>query len=222
MNETAEFKLPQQQLLAGMEKLSIDSRLARPIMQYLQLLQKWNQAYNLTAIKDISSMVVHHALDALTVCSFIDPQDNKLIDVGTGGGVPGVLLALVYPDLQVSLLDAVGKKARFLRQVKRQLSLSNVTVIHDRVEKYSPHCPFDVIISRAFAEVNLFLSISKHLGDKNSRFLAMKGKKHEPLKQTSSFVQIQQHDLQVPFLEEQRTLYQFRIKWPQISTKSSP
>lgn len=212
MNEIEITELQHKRLLSGMKKLSIDSRLSTPVMKYLQLLQKWNQSYNLTAIKGLPSMIVHHALDAFSVCSFVNTQDKSLIDIGTGAGIPGIFLALVYPDLEVSLLDSVGKKARFLRQVKRELSLSNITVIHDRVEKYSPHCSFDVIISRAFAEVNLFLSISKHLGDKNSRFLAMKGKKHEPLNEQPGFIQVQKNDLQVPFLEEQRTLYQYRIK----------
>ncbi|WP_154222438.1 16S rRNA (guanine(527)-N(7))-methyltransferase RsmG [Marinicella rhabdoformis] len=210
MNETNLQKLQENTLVPGMAKLKLDVKFAVPVWQYLNLLAKWNQAYNLTAIRDLGGMVVQHALDGLSVHSYIAKTDHRLIDVGTGGGVPGVLLAIVRPDLEVFLLDAVGKKARFLRQVKRAMQLDNVTVIHDRVENYSPGQKFDVVISRAFSEVNQFLKWTDHLGDAQSRFLAMKGPRNETLEMESRFLMIQEDDLKVPFLNEQRKLYQYK------------
>ena len=210
MNETNLEKLQQNLLAPGLAKLGIDTSFVAPVWQYLGLLSKWNKAYNLTAIRDLASMVVQHALDGLSVHSHIKATDARLIDVGTGGGVPGVLLAIIRPDLEVFLLDAVGKKARFLRQVKREMGLSNVTVIHDRVENYSPSENFDVVISRAFSEVNQFLTWTAHLGGEDSRFLAMKGPRDEPLAADSAFEMLQADDLHVPYLNEQRKLYQYK------------
>ena len=210
MNETNLEKLQQNLLLPGLAELGLASSFVPAVWQYLQLLSKWNKAYNLTAIRDLESMVVQHALDGLSVHGYVKLSDKRLIDVGTGGGVPGVLLAIVRPDLDVCLLDAVGKKARFLRQVKREMRLDNVTVIHDRVENYSPCEKFDVVISRAFSEVNQFLSWTRHLGDKQSRFLAMKGPRVEALKVDSGFEMVQSDELLVPFLKEQRMLYQYK------------
>ncbi len=190
--------------------LALTESFVEPIWQYLLLLHKWNKAYNLTAIRHLDDMVVHHALDGLSVHGFINSSDQSLIDVGTGGGIPGILLAIVRQDLSVTLLDAVGKKTRFLRQVKRELGLKNVTVVHDRVENYSPDDFFDVVISRAFSEVNQFLQWTHHLGGNQTRFLAMKGPRDEPLAQNSVFELIAEDDLTVPQLNEQRKLYQYQ------------
>lgn len=210
MNETNLEKLQQNTLIPGLIEMGVDASFAKPVWQYLNLLLKWNKAYNLTAIRDLEGMVVQHALDGLSVHSYISDSDCRLIDVGTGGGIPGVLLAIVRPDLEVCLLDAVGKKARFLRQVKREMCLENVTVVHDRVENYSPSEKFDVVISRAFSEVNQFLKWTAHLGNECSRFLAMKGPRNEPLEAESIFLMIQEDDLKVPFLNEHRKLYQYK------------
>ncbi len=210
MNETNLEKLQQNLLAPGLEKIGLSPSFVPAVWQYLNLLLKWNKVYNLTAIRDLESMVVQHALDGLSIHGFVGLPDKRLIDVGTGGGVPGVLLAIVRPDLSVYLLDAVGKKARCVRQVKREMKLDNVTVIHDRVENYSPSEKFDVVISRAFSEVNQFLSWTQHLGCEHARFLAMKGPRVEPLKAGSGFVEIQSDELAVPFLKEQRMLYQYK------------
>lgn len=210
MNETNLVKLQENLLVPGLQKLAVDLSHQTQLMQYLLLLRKWNKTYNLTAIKSLEDMVVHHALDGLSVEKFIGSADRRLIDVGTGGGIPGVLLAIVRPDLEVTLLDAVGKKARFLRQVKRELALDNVAVVNDRVENYSPESFFDVVISRAFSEVNQFLSWTQHLGNENTRFLAMKGPRDEPLQEGLGFELIQGDALEVPFLKETRKLYQYR------------
>ncbi len=212
MNGTDYQKLHKKFLLPGLQELGINPLVSKAIWNYLLLLEKWNQTYNLTAISGLADMMVYHALDGLAVNSFVDSEDKTLIDVGTGGGIPGVLLAIVRPDLSVTLLDAVGKKVRFLRQVKRILSLHNVTVVHSRVENYSPSCFFDVVISRAFSEVNQFLAWTQHLGDRNTRFLAMKGPREESVETGSAFIQVQEDELVVPFLNEVRKLHQYRIK----------
>lgn len=210
MNETNSIKLQQNALLPGLQELGVPDSCADAIWRYLLLLEKWNKAYNLTAIRALNDMVVHHALDGLSVHQFIKKSDQSLIDVGTGGGIPGVLLAIVFPELSVTLLDAVGKKTRFLRQVKRELDLDNITVVHDRVENYSPDDFFDVVISRAFSEVNQFLQWTQHLGNDQTRFLAMKGPRDEPLTEGSAFKLIDEDDLYVPYLKEERKLYQYQ------------
>ncbi|WP_223787238.1 16S rRNA (guanine(527)-N(7))-methyltransferase RsmG [Marinicella meishanensis] len=190
-----------------MAQLGLSTDQATVIMDYLLMLRKWNQAYNLTAIDDLAQMVTHHALDALAVVPHY--QGDRIIDVGTGAGIPGFILAIMYPDKALVLLDAVGKKARFMRQVKRELGLSNVTVVHERVENYFPDKKFDVVTSRAFSATNQFLAMTAHLGHNQTRFLAMKGPKPEPLAADGGFHQTQVWDIQVPFLAEARKLYEF-------------
>lgn len=207
MNEANLIKLQTNKLIEGMHKLHLPVDQAPVIMAYLQLLQKWNKTYNLTAIARLDQMVTHHALDALAVIKYF--KGRRVIDVGTGGGIPGFVLAIMYPEMQLVLLDAVGKKARFMRQVKRELSLQNVEVVHARVENYFPDEKFDVVTSRAFSETNQFLTMTAHLGHENCQFLAMKGPKPEPLAADLPFKQTAMWEIHVPFMTEQRKLYQF-------------
>ena len=151
-------------------------------------------------------MVTHHALDALAVIKHFKGQ--RVLDVGTGGGIPGVLVAIMCPEKQVALLDAVGKKARFLRQVKRDLKLQNMEVVHDRVENYFPEEKFDVVTSRAFSELNQFLTLTTHLGTVHGQYLAMKGPKAETLDSNLPFKQVAVWDIEVPFMSETRKLYE--------------
>lgn len=210
MNEANLLKLQTKRLEQGMAALGLSTDQATVIMDYLLLLRKWNQAYNLTAIDDLAQMVTHHALDALAVVPHFSGQ--SIIDVGTGAGIPGFILAIMCPEKKLVLLDAVGKKARFMRQVKRALSLPNVTVVHERVENYFPDEKFDVVTSRAFSATNQFLAMTAHLGHEHTRFLAMKGPKPEPLDADTEFQQIRMWDIQVPFLDEGRKLYEFAKK----------
>ncbi len=207
MNEANLIKLQTKKLIEGMHMLDFPKTAAPIIISYLQLLQKWNKTYNLTAIDHWEQMITHHALDALAVVKYFTGQ--RVIDVGTGGGVPGFILAIMDPEKQLVLLDAVGKKARFMRQVKRELSLSNVEIVHARVENYFPDEKFDVVTSRAFSETNQFLTMTAHLVQDHGQFLAMKGPKPEPLADDMPFKQTAVWDIQVPFLPEQRKLYQF-------------
>lgn len=147
------------------------------LVDYVLLFQKWNQAYNLSAIRDPLQIVSRHLLDSLSIARHL--QGKNFIDVGTGGGLPGIPLAITFPDYHFVLLDSNGKKTRFLFQVKQDLNLSNVDVVQSRVEQYrAPHL-FDGVISRAFASLNDMLIGSRHLLADGGCWYAMKGQKPE-------------------------------------------
>ncbi|MEG1624721.1 MAG: 16S rRNA (guanine(527)-N(7))-methyltransferase RsmG [Pseudomonas sp.] len=143
------------------------------LLAYLALLIKWNKAYNLTAVRNPDEMVSRHLLDSLSVMPFI--HSPRWLDVGSGGGMPGIPLAILHPDKQVTVLDSNGKKTRFLTQVKLELKLDNLTVIHSRVEEFQPAMPFTGIVSRAFSSMENFTNWTRHLGDTQTQWLAMKG-----------------------------------------------
>lgn len=165
-----------QRLADGAQALGLslsDAQLSQ-LMDYLQLLVKWNSVYNLTAVRDPSQMVTQHLLDSLAaVPAFANA--TGVLDVGAGGGLPGIVLAVARPDLQITLIDTVHKKTAFLTQVKAELNLHNVTVKTGRVEQLQPDSPFDVITSRAFAELKDFVTWSSHLLSPHGCFLALKG-----------------------------------------------
>ena len=144
------------------------------LIDYLALLSKWNGVYNLTAVRDPAQMVTQHLLDSMSAVPAFAAAENVL-DVGAGGGLPGLVLAILRPDIQVSLIDTVHKKTAFLTQVKAELGLSNVTVHTARVEQLQVEKKFDVITSRAFAELADFVNWSGHLLAQDGRFIAMKG-----------------------------------------------
>lgn len=144
------------------------------LMDYLALLIKWNAVYNLTAVRDPAQMVIQHVLDSLAAVTAFDGVKNVL-DVGAGGGLPGMILAIARPDLQVAMIDTVHKKTAFLTQTKVELGLSNVTVHTARVEQLQVAHKFDAITSRAFAELADFINWSGHLLAPCGRFIAMKG-----------------------------------------------
>jgi 16S rRNA (guanine527-N7)-methyltransferase len=153
--------------------LNVPAEAQTKLLAYLELLQKWNKVYNLTAVRDPLEMVTLHLLDSLSVLPYV--RAKHLLDVGSGGGLPGIVLAICMPELQVTTIDAVQKKAIFMRQVKGELGLNNLTVVHARVESYQPAEKFEVIISRAFSELALFVNLTKHLLAENGQWLAMKG-----------------------------------------------
>jgi 16S rRNA (guanine527-N7)-methyltransferase len=143
------------------------------LLAYLALLIKWNKAYNLTAVRDPDEMVSRHLLDSLSVVRFIEGE--RQLDVGSGGGMPGIPVAILFPDMKVTVLDSNGKKTRFLTQVKLELALGNLEVIHSRAEAFRPMLPFNGIISRAFSSLEDFTQWTRHMGDGDTRWLAMKG-----------------------------------------------
>jgi 16S rRNA (guanine527-N7)-methyltransferase len=150
-----------------------DAQIAQ-LMDFLALLSKWNAVYNLTAVRDPAQMVTQHLLDSLAAVPAFDDAKNVL-DVGAGGGLPGIVLAIARPDMRVSMIDTVHKKTAFLTQVKVELGLKNVTVHTARVEQLQVAEKFDVITSRAFAELADFVNWSGHLLSNCGRFIAMKG-----------------------------------------------
>lgn len=159
-------------------QLSLDDRQSNKLLDYLSLLSKWNTVYNLTAIRDPGQMLVQHLLDSLAAIPAFAGAKNVL-DVGSGGGLPGMVLAIwaqtVCPEMRVSMIDTVHKKTAFLTQVKAELELSNVTVYTGRVEELPLAGQFDVITSRAFADLSDFVTWAGHLLAPGGKFIAMKG-----------------------------------------------
>ncbi|MGD9108760.1 MAG: 16S rRNA (guanine(527)-N(7))-methyltransferase RsmG [Gammaproteobacteria bacterium] len=141
--------------------------------QYLNLMAKWNQTYNLTTITQPRNMVILHILDSLAINPFL--LGSRICDVGSGAGLPGIPLAIVNPDKYFTLIDSNNKKIRFLTQVKIELKLNNIEVIHARAEKYQPQNCYNTIVSRAFSSINDMLLQTQHLCCNDGIFLAMKG-----------------------------------------------
>ncbi|MEB3734334.1 16S rRNA (guanine(527)-N(7))-methyltransferase RsmG [Halopseudomonas pachastrellae] len=163
------------ELAHGARQLGIDltEDQQEQLLAYLTLLNKWNKAYNLTAVRNPDEMVSRHLLDSLSILPYI--QGERWLDVGSGGGMPGVMLAIMFPARRFTLLDSNGKKTRFLTQVKTELGLTNLEVINSRVEAFNVEQPFDGITSRAFASLADFTHLTRHLGSPDTRWLAMKG-----------------------------------------------
>ncbi len=143
------------------------------LIGYVELLNKWNKAYNLTSVRDPNEMVVKHIMDSIVVGTHLDGE--RYIDVGTGPGLPGIPLAITNPDKEFVLLDSLGKRIRFIRQVTHELGIKNVTAVQSRVEEYQPETGFDGVLSRAFASMNDMVSWCRHLPAENGNFLALKG-----------------------------------------------
>lgn len=164
-----------QELADGAAELGIElsDGQSRLLLEYLALLQKWNKAYNLTAVRDPAEMVSRHLLDSLSVLPYVDGE--RWLDVGSGGGMPGIILTIMRPDTQFLLLDSNGKKTRFLTQVKLELGLSNLKVFQGRVEAFQTETGFDGIVSRAFSSLADFTQMTRHLSHAKTRWLAMKG-----------------------------------------------
>lgn len=197
---------PESRLRAGVEKLSLslpDGAMEK-LLAYLALLVKWNGAYNLTAIRDPEQMVIKHLLDSLSIVPYV--QGGSLIDVGTGAGLPGLVLAIVKPELDVTLLDSNGKKVRFLRQVIADLKIGNASAVQTRVEEFDRQ--FDLVSSRAFATLADMVNGSRQLLAEKGEFLAMKGVNptEEIAALPEGFSVRDVVPLTVPFLDEERHL----------------
>lgn len=155
--------------------LSLTEPQTQQLLAYLALLVKWNKAYNLTAVRNPDEMVSRHLLDSLSIIAAVQPLGTRWLDVGSGGGMPGIPLAILFPERHITTLDSNGKKTRFQTQVKLELGLDNLHVIHSRVEELQPSVPFDGIVSRAFSSLADFTTWTAHLGNQNTQWLAMKG-----------------------------------------------
>jgi 16S rRNA (guanine527-N7)-methyltransferase len=163
-------------LSAGLEALGVvvDAAAQAKLLAYLELLTKWNRVHNLTAVREPEQMVVVHLLDSLAVLPYLY-QCASLLDVGTGAGLPGIPLAIARPDLQVTLLDSNQKKVAFLHHAKAELGLANCRIVCARVETWHPEGGFDVVVSRAFADLADFAQQARHLVAPGGALLAMKG-----------------------------------------------
>ncbi len=153
--------------------ISLTDHQKNQLVAYVELLHKWNKAYNLTSVRDPNEMLIRHILDSIVVAPHL--QGERFIDVGTGPGLPGIPLSIVLPDAHFTLLDSLGKRVRFLRQVQHELHLTNVTPVQSRVEDFPAEPPFDGVISRAFASLNDMVSWCHHLPGAHGKFYALKG-----------------------------------------------
>ena len=151
--------------------LPVDDRLR--LLAFVRLLAKWNAAYNLTAVRDPEEMITRHLLDSLVLLPYV--QGPRVLDIGTGPGLPGIPLAVARPDCSFTLLDANAKKTRFVTQAVGELGLKNVEVVQARVENYRPEQKFDTLVARAFSSIADMLTNARHLCAPGGRFLAMKG-----------------------------------------------
>ena len=178
MTEAAITATHDADLAAGIASLglALDSGQRAQLAAYLALLAKWNKTYNLTAIREPARMVTHHLLDALSVVPHLPAVASvRILDVGSGGGVPGIPLAIARPGWRFTLIDASSKKATFLTQAAAELGLANLTAVAGRVEDYRPPAPFDVVVARAFADLRTFAETSmRHVVD-GGVLVAMKG-----------------------------------------------
>lgn len=198
--------LDQLRALIAQTDLSLTEQQLQQCVEYVKLLDKWNSAYNLTSVRDPQEMLLKHVMDSLVVAPHL--IGDSFIDVGTGPGLPGVLLAIYYPDKKFTLLDSLGKRIRFLNQVKLQLKLSNIFPLQSRVEDHQPEQGYDGVISRAFASMNDMLNWCRHLPAPTGRFFAMKGAAvQEEIAALPDFVKVASvQPLLVPQLQAQRHL----------------
>lgn len=190
--------------------LALPAAALRQLLAYTALLGKWNRTYNLTAVRDAPSVLGLHVLDSLAVLPYIDA--SPLLDVGSGGGLPGIPLAIARPHLSVTLVDSNSKKTAFLRQAAIELGLVNIAVQAGRIEEWRPPSPFPQIVSRAFAELADFVGLTRHLLAADGRWLAMKGVyPTDEIARLPAGVEVEQvHRLAVPGVDGERHLVVMR------------
>ncbi len=201
----------------GLQALNIDcsDQQLEQLLAYVALLQKWNHAYNLTAIRDPEQMLTHHILDSLSVSAHV--QGKHILDAGAGAGLPGIPLAILQQEKHFTLLDSNGKKTRFMQQAVLELQLKNVEVIKFRLEEYRPARSFDTVMSRAFTSINAFIQRSSKVCSQDTHILCMKGQ--YPAEELQAFAEMTDknaelqavHKLQVPGIDAERHLVCF--KW---------
>lgn len=186
--------------------ISLSDHQKNQLVAYVDMLHKWNKAYNLTSVRDPNEMLVRHILDSIVVAPSLEGE--RFIDVGTGPGLPGIPLSIVRPDAHFTLLDSLGKRVRFLRQVQHELALTNITPVQSRVEDFPAEPPFDGVISRAFASLTDMVTWCHHLPGEAGRFYALKGQlPEEEIAQLPAPFNVESVvPLKVPQLEGERHL----------------
>lgn len=186
--------------------LSLDEDAQEKLIRYLQLLKKWNKVYNLTAISKPEEMITHHLLDSLAVYHYI--VGPRILDVGSGAGLPGIPLAIAQPDWHIEMLDSNSKKTRFITQAISELGLMNASVVQARAEEYHPEKPYDTVISRAYSSLEKMTQTAGQLCAKEGCLLAMKGSyPNAELEQIPEAFRVTEvYALQVPGLEAERHL----------------
>ena len=203
-------RLESLQKLIDQTTLEVTDHQKQQLVQLVELLNKWNKAYNLTSVRDPDQMLVKHIMDSIVVSPYLIGE--RFIDVGTGPGLPGLPLAILNPDKQFVLLDSLGKRLRFIRHALLELGLKNVVAVQSRVEDYQPEDKFDVVLSRAFASLHDMLYWCKHLPHAKGHFLALKGQfpEQEITQLDKEFEFIESISLQVPTLESERCLVKIK------------
>jgi len=193
------------QLEKGMQILGFENipQIISKLLIYKKLLIKWNNSFNLTSVKN-TEIVTHHFLDCLAVIPFI--KSSTLLDVGTGAGLPGIVIAIVNPDIKVSLVDKVGKKINFIKRIIAELEIKNIEPYHDRVELLTSEEKYDGIISRAFSNMEVFIKSTKHLIKRQGVWYGMKSKKILDDEMVSINDPWALEKLDIPFLEAERYL----------------
>ena len=190
----------------------LDDKQQFKLIKYVELLDKWNKTYNLTAVRKPSQMVTRHLLDSLSICPYL--RGKNVLDVGTGAGLPGIPLAIIFPERQFTLLDSNNKKTRFVTQAVSELELSNVVVVQSRVENFKSEALFDPIITRAYSSIGEMVEQTSHLLANSGVFLAMKGA--NPVAEIdelpSNYEVLQSHVIHVPGLDEDRHLLEIKIE----------
>ena len=201
------------------KELGLSLQQSEQLQAYLDLLQKWNQVYNLTALRDGEKMLTHHIFDSLSLFPSIKQFETssqkrllRILDVGSGAGLPGVVLAIISPEARVTCIDRIGKKAAFIRQAAVSLKLPNLASVHARVEQW-PHQSFHLITSRAFSSLADFVQLSRQHLAADGVWLAMKGKvPSDELNELPSWVEVfHVEPLQVPDLAAERCLVWMRV-----------
>ena len=186
--------------------ISLTDHQKNQLVAYVDMLHKWNKAYNLTSVRDPNEMLVRHILDSIVVAPSLNGE--RFIDVGTGPGLPGIPLSIVRPDAHFTLLDSLGKRVRFLRQVQHELKVEDITPVQSRVEAFPAEPPFDGFISRAFASLTDMVTWCHHLPGEEGRFYALKGvlPTEEIAQLPAQFSVESVVELRVPHLEGERHL----------------
>ena len=192
-------------LKLGIEKLELENKayLYNKLLIYKDLLIKWNKVFNLISLKATEEIVTHHFLDCLAVVPYI--EGKNILDVGSGAGMPGIIIGLCCPEKKITLVDSVGKKTAFLKQTCAELKLSNITVINKRVEDVRTKNLFDSIIARAFSDMQMLIDLTKHLIENKGTWYGMKSKKINEEEINTKYV-LEKKVILVPYLDAERYL----------------